>query len=56
MKISIVMPTYNSEKYIKQSIDSIINQEYQNWELLIFDNCSDDNTVDIIGNYLNKYL
>lgn len=53
MKISIVMPTYNSEKYIKQSIDSIINQEYQNWELLIFDNCSDDNTVDIIGNYLN---
>jgi glycosyltransferase involved in cell wall biosynthesis len=54
MKISIVMPTYNSEKYIKQSIDSIINQEYQNWELLIFDNCSDDNTVDIIGNYLNS--
>ena len=53
MKISIVMPTYNSERYIKQSIDSIINQEYQNWELLIFDNCSDDNTADIIGNYLN---
>ena len=53
MKITIVMPTCNSEQYIKQSIDSIINQEYQNWELLIYDNCSKDNTVDIIGNYLN---
>jgi len=53
MKITIVMPTCNSEQYIKQSIDSIISQEYQNWELLIYDNCSKDNTVDIIRNYLN---
>ena len=35
--ISIVLPIYNGEKYMKQSIDSVINQTYANWELLIVD-------------------
>lgn len=53
MKISVVMPTSNSEKYIKYAIDSIVNQEYQNWELLIYDNCSEDKTIQLIQKYLD---
>lgn len=49
--ISIVMPTYNSEKTIKKSIQSIIEQSYSNWELLITDDCSSDNTVDIVNSF-----
>lgn len=52
--ISIVMPTYNVEKYITDSIESIINQSFTNWELLITDDCSTDNTRDIISKYLEK--
>lgn len=44
--VSIIMPTYNSEKYISESINSIINQTYQNWELLITDDFSTDRTID----------
>jgi teichuronic acid biosynthesis glycosyltransferase TuaG len=46
--ISIVMPAYNSESHIQDSIQSIINQSLHNWELIIVDNCSTDGTVDII--------
>lgn len=48
--ISIIMPAYNSEKYIYDSILSIINQTYHNWELIIVDDCSSDLTVDKINN------
>ncbi|MFS1008009.1 glycosyltransferase family 2 protein [Enterococcus casseliflavus] len=47
-KISIIMPSYNSGLFIKESIDSVINQTYKNWELIIVDDCSNDNTVEII--------
>ncbi|GAB2479883.1 glycosyltransferase family 2 protein [Alkalibacterium psychrotolerans] len=49
--VSIVMPTYNAEKYIMQTIDSIIEQSHENWELIIVDDCSDDNSVSIINGY-----
>jgi teichuronic acid biosynthesis glycosyltransferase TuaG len=52
--ISIVMPAYNSSKTIKYSIESIINQSYKNWELLIVNDCSSDNTLDIIYEYTIK--
>lgn len=42
--ISIVMPAYNCEKYIVQSINSILQQSYRNWELIVIDDCSTDNT------------
>jgi teichuronic acid biosynthesis glycosyltransferase TuaG len=51
--ISIIMPAYNSEKTIRESIKSIINQSYTNWELLIIDNCSADRTYKIIEEYLD---
>lgn len=46
--VSIIMPSYNSEKYLLDSINSVKNQTYQNWELLIIDDCSKDNSVLII--------
>lgn len=50
--ISIIMPSFNSSKYIKNSISSIQNQTYKNWELLITDDCSIDNTTEIIKTFL----
>lgn len=46
--VSIIMPSYNSELFIIDSIKSIQNQSYTNWELLITDDCSSDNTVSLI--------
>ena len=44
---------YNQSKYLKASLDSIINQTYKNWKLLIIDDCSTDKTSDILKNYVN---
>ena len=58
--VSIIMPSYNTAKYISQSIDSVIKQTHTNWELIIVDDCSTDNTDEIIKPYLKdsriKYL
>lgn len=53
-KIEILMATYNGEKYIKEQINSIINQTYPNWRLLIRDDGSKDKTVEIIKEYEKK--
>ena len=47
-KISVIIPTYNSEKYIRKSVNSVLNQSYQNFELLIIDDCSNDSTYSIV--------
>lgn len=52
--ISIVLPVYNGEKYLRESIESVINQTYKNWELLILDDCSTDNSPDIAKKYVKK--
>ena len=52
--ISIVLPTYNGEKYIRQSIESIINQSFTDWELIIVNDCSTDSTPKIIKEYANS--
>ncbi|EHE6926716.1 glycosyltransferase family 2 protein [Vibrio cholerae] len=52
MKVSIVLPTYNGERFISESIDSIICQTYENWELIIVNDCSKDNTLRVIEDYL----
>ena len=54
-KISIVLSTYNGEKYIEQQLDSIRTQELEADEVLISDDCSTDNTVKIIKKYIEKY-
>lgn len=48
------MATYNGEKYLKEQLDSILNQSYNNFELLIQDDCSTDSTVEILNSYKNK--
>ncbi|TRX57398.1 glycosyltransferase family 2 protein [Thalassomonas sp. M1454] len=53
--ISIIMATYNSALYVEQSIQSIIKQSYDNWELIITDDCSTDSTPDIIERYSEVY-
>lgn len=53
--VSIIMPTYNCAKFIAESINSVIAQTYTNWELIIVDDCSTDNTKEILAPYLQKY-
>lgn len=53
-KVSVVMATYNGEKYIKAQLDSLYNQTYTDYELIILDDCSKDNTVKIIKEYIQK--
>ena len=52
--VSVVMSAYNSESSIAESIESILNQSYQNIEFLIIDDCSTDRTADVIESYLEK--
>jgi len=52
--ISIILPVYNGEKYLRESIDSVLSQTYQNWELLIVDDCSSDSTPAIAAEYTAK--
>ena len=49
--VSIVLPVYNGQKYISQSIESILSQSYDNIELIIVNDCSTDNTLDILNIY-----
>lgn len=46
--VSIIMPTYNSAKYVQNTVQSVLSQKYKNWELLITDDCSTDNTMDLL--------
>jgi glycosyltransferase involved in cell wall biosynthesis len=52
--VSIIMPSWNTGKFIAASIQSVINQTYQNWELLIVDDCSTDDTDEIVSNFHDK--
>jgi teichuronic acid biosynthesis glycosyltransferase TuaG len=52
--ISIVMPAYNCEKHVVEAINSVLAQTYQNWELLVLDDGSKDNTLQIINEFGNK--
>ncbi len=55
-KVSIVLPTYNGSRYIRQSIDSCLNQTYNNIELIIVDDCSNDETPSIIKSYSDQRI
>lgn len=52
--VSIIMPTFNSSQYVKDSIQSITKQTFSNWELLITDDCSTDDTFSIIDSFKKK--
>lgn len=51
--VSVIMPSYNTEKFVEMSINSVITQTYKNWELIIIDDYSTDNTDNVIYPLLN---
>ena len=53
-KISIIIPTYNSAQYICEAIESVLNQTYKDFEIIVVDDGSTDNTKEVIKPYLNK--
>lgn len=56
MKISLIIPNYNSEKYIKKCLDSILEQSYKNIEIIIVDDLSTDNSLNIIKEYNDERI
>lgn len=52
--VSIITPNYNAEKFIAETIESVINQTYTNWELIIVDDCSTDDSLAIINEFIKK--
>ncbi|MBQ9940216.1 MAG: glycosyltransferase family 2 protein [Clostridia bacterium] len=50
--VSIIMPSYNTGRFIKETIESVLAQSYPVWELIIVDDCSTDNTDDVVNQYL----
>jgi len=50
-KVDIILPSYNKDIYLEETINSIIYQEFNNWKLIIIDNCSTDNSKEIIRKY-----
>jgi glycosyltransferase involved in cell wall biosynthesis len=49
--VSIIIPSYNHAKWISSALDSVLNQTYSNWEVVIVDNCSTDSTDSVLSNY-----
>ena len=58
--VSVIMPSYNTAEYISESIASVQKQTYTDWELIIVDDCSTDNTDEIVKPFLSdkriKYI
>ncbi|WP_373472030.1 glycosyltransferase family 2 protein [Carnobacterium alterfunditum] len=55
MKVSVIMGIYNCEKTLKESLDSLLNQSYKSFEIILCDDGSKDNTLQIAKDYLEKY-
>src|SRR5688572_6705716 len=54
--ISVLMPAYNAGRFVHQAIDTVLNQTYRNIELLVIDDCSKDNTLEIIRSFHDPRL
>ncbi len=54
MKISIIIPVYNVEKYLARCLDSVLGQTFQNWEAICINDGSPDNSIEILNNYAKK--
>ncbi len=56
VKLSVCIPVYNCEKFIGEAIDSVLNQDFSDWELVIVDNRSTDKTVEVIRSYKDQRI
>lgn len=54
-EVSVILATYNRENYLNNCIDSVINQTFDNWELIVVDDGSQDNTFTVVNDYLQKF-
>ena len=54
--ISVIINCYNSEKFLKQCIKSVLSQTYKNWEIIFFDNNSSDQSVKILNSFIDKRI
>ena len=54
--VSIIMPNYNSEKYIEATINSVLAQTYHNWELLFVDDCSSDASLELVKAFQDERI
>ena len=52
--VSIIVPVYNAEKFLDDTINTVLDQTYTNWELILVNDCSKDNSLDIIKKYMKK--
>ena len=55
-RITVLMPVYNGEKYLKEAIDSVLDQSYSDFELLIIDDGSTDRSVEIIKSFFDPRI
>ena len=54
MKVSVIINCFNGEEFLENSLKSILNQSYKNWELIFFDNNSNDNSYKIFKSFEDK--
>ena len=54
--VSIITPMYNAEKYVGQTINSVLSQTYENWEMLIVNDGSKDSSAEIVADYCKRRL
>ena len=52
--VDVIMPNYNKGEFLEESINSVINQKYKNWNLFVIDNFSEDNSRKVLNNFKNK--
>ena len=53
-EISVIMSVYNGERYLKEAIDSVVNQSFESWELIVINDCSTDSSAEILADFAGR--